>query len=170
MKMDVTIFAAQWRMMRWHCTAMDNASAAAHIDNPNCETRWCGGSTPAEQSGQGDKVTWPWWYGASLGGSKTRKRDILRVFFDIGEVTPHQLPTTIVTRYCGCTNILRTLGHGKCRVLNLNSNSEGNSNIYFVRESQVPPVETNKLSPRIGSDFVPTLRVGIPILYLNLLP
>ena len=80
MQMDVTIFAAQWRMMRWHCTAMDNASAAAHINNPNCETRWCGGSTPAEQSGQGEKVTWPWWYGASLGGSKTRKRDILRVF------------------------------------------------------------------------------------------
>ena len=80
MQMDVTIFAAQWRMMRWHCAAMDNASAAAHINNPNCETRWCGGSTPAEQSGQGEKVTWPWWYGASLGGSKTHKRDILRVF------------------------------------------------------------------------------------------
>ena len=46
----------------------------------------------------------------------------------IGEVTPHRLPTTIVTRYCGCTNFLRTLGHGKGMVqTNLNSNPEGMS-------------------------------------------
>ena len=43
----------------------------------------------------------------------------------IGEVIPHQLPTTIITRYCGCTNFLRALGHGKGRVQNLNSNPEG---------------------------------------------
>ena len=46
----------------------------------------------------------------------------------IGEVTPHRLRTTILTRYCGCTNFMRTLGHRKGRVQkNLNSNPEGMS-------------------------------------------
>jgi len=45
----------------------------------------------------------------------------------IGKVMPHQLPTTIITRYCGFTIFLRTIGQGKGRVQNLNSNPEGMS-------------------------------------------
>jgi len=84
------------------------------------------------------------------------------------EITLHQLPTTIVTRFCGHTEFLRALGHRKGRVQNLNSNPEVCNTNILIPESQVALVETSKNTPRIGSDFVPTLRVGIRILYPNL--
>jgi len=84
----------------------------------------------------------------------------------LGEVTPHQL-SHHYRDDCRCTEFLRKLGRGKGRVQNLNSNPKVCHTNFLIPESQVALVETS-ISPRIGSDFVPTLRVGIRILYPNL--
>jgi len=60
------------------------------------------------------------------------------------EVKPHQLPATIVTRFCGHTEFLRALGHGKGRVQNLNSNPEVCHTNILIPESQVALVENSK--------------------------
>jgi len=59
------------------------------------------------------------------------------------EITPHQLPTTIVTQFCGHTEFLRELGHGKGRVQHLNSNPKVCNTNILIPESQVPLVETH---------------------------
>ena len=46
------------------------------------------------------------------------------------EVTPHQLLTTIVTQFCGHTEFLRALGHGKGRVQNLRGNIATASSLH----------------------------------------
>jgi hypothetical protein len=60
------------------------------------------------------------------------------------EVTPHQLPTTIITRFCGHTEFLRALCHRKGRVQNLNLFSVVCHTNILIPESQVALVETSK--------------------------
>jgi hypothetical protein len=65
----------------------------------------------------------------------------------IGEVTPHQLPTTIVTQFCGHTEFLRALGHEKGRVQNLNSNPEVMPRVLRYFHVGIIAVEISRTGP-----------------------